>query len=160
VEEYIKNAVAFQVAALREKRGWTQAQLGRRAEKPQNVISRIENPEYGKATIRTLLDIAAAFDVALSVRFVSFSDLLSQMRLVSPEDLAVPSFDEEQSVRQIHSGTLEAFTAPKFQNSDDSDQCFGFRTAEERGAKAAGLSSLVSRPLARERYEAGKYQIG
>jgi len=36
----------------------------------------MENPDYGKYSITTLLELAAAFDVALVVRFAPFSELL------------------------------------------------------------------------------------
>lgn len=42
----------------------------------QNAVYRAENPNYGKQTITTLKKIAAAFDVALVVRFAPFSELL------------------------------------------------------------------------------------
>ena len=95
VEENVKTGIAFQVRALREKEGISQPQLGERAAKPQSVISRIEDPNYGKFTIRTLLDIAAAFDVALLVKFVSYTRLVTEMKDLSPRSLAVPSYDEE-----------------------------------------------------------------
>jgi len=96
VEETVKAGIAFQVRALRAKEGWSQKGLGERSGKPQNAISRIEDPDYGKFTIRTLLDLADAFDVALSVRFVSFGKLLDQLKDVSPSALAVQNFEREQ----------------------------------------------------------------
>jgi transcriptional regulator with XRE-family HTH domain len=92
---HITTGIAYQIRALREQRGWSQAELGRQAGKPQSVISRLESPDYGKLSVQTLLELAAAFDVALMVRFVSFSDLLERTRDLSPEALAVPSFGEE-----------------------------------------------------------------
>lgn len=91
VEESVKTGIAFQTRALRLRANWSQKELGEKSGKPQNVISRLENPDYGNFTIKTLLDLAAAFDIALSVKFVSFSELLNQLRNVSPEALAVPS---------------------------------------------------------------------
>ena len=68
----------------------------------QNAISRLESPRYGRATIGTLKRLAAAFDVALAVRFVPFSHLVNWVSGtpfveygLSTESLAVPSFDEE-----------------------------------------------------------------
>ncbi len=40
------------------------------------MISRYENPDYGRYLISTLLDLAAAFDVALVVHFAPFSELV------------------------------------------------------------------------------------
>lgn len=97
VEENEKTGIAFQIRALREKNGWTQAELGQRAGKPQNVVSRLEDPDYGKVTLTTMFDLARAFDVALLVKFVSFSRLVAELKDVSPRALAVPSFTEEQN---------------------------------------------------------------
>ena|ERR1035437_4951656 len=87
----------YQIRALREQEGrkWSQGELGKKSGKPRNVISRIENPEYGQLTIRTLLELASAFDVALLVKYVSFSRFLSELEDVSPQALEVPSFDSE-----------------------------------------------------------------
>jgi hypothetical protein len=64
--------------------------------KPQSVVSRLEDPDYGKVSIQTVLDGAAAFDVALLVQYVSFPEFLQRTRDVSPEALRVDSFDERQ----------------------------------------------------------------
>lgn len=96
VEENIKTRVAFQIRALREKEGWTQQQLGEKAGKAQNVISRLEDPDYGKFTIRTLLDLASALDVGLEVTFVPFTHLVANSENFSPQRLAA---EEAQLVR-------------------------------------------------------------
>lgn len=100
VEENVKTGIAFQTRALRLKKDWSQKELGDRAGKPQNVISRLENPDYGNFTLRTLLDLAAAFDVALLVRFVSFGQLFDMLKDVSNKALAVPSFEKEMETKQ------------------------------------------------------------
>ena len=159
VEENIKNGIAFQVSALREKRGWTQTELGARAGKPQNVVSRIENPDYGKFTIRTLLDIAAAFDVALLVKFVSYGDLLAQMRNLTPKALAVPNFEEEQEVSSTRWDSVAELTAPKYGNSnrlaEDADKYS--RPREESGAFAAVCGRSLAHRGARL---IGRYEVG
>ncbi len=121
LEANIKTGIAFQVRALREHHGWSQAELGRRAGKPQNVISRLEDPDYGKFTIRTLLDLASAFDVALLVKFVSYSYLASSLEDVSPTGLAVPSFEEEMKAFEADvNRTGEAISAA--QPSEDANR--------------------------------------
>jgi len=69
----------------------------------QNAIHRLESPEYGKATLTTLKRLAAAFDVALIVRFVPFSQLINWIsgtpfvdKGLSSGSLAVPSYNEER----------------------------------------------------------------
>ena len=100
VEENIRTGLAFQIRALREKHRLSQAQLGEKAGMPQNAVSRLEDPDYGRFTIKTLVRLAAAFDIGLSVKFVSFQTLLDSLEDLRPETLAVPSFREEQEERQ------------------------------------------------------------
>jgi hypothetical protein len=98
VLEHIKNGIAFQIRTLREDRDWTQGKLGELAKKPRNVISRLEDPNYGKFTLATLLEVASAFDVGLMVKFVPFSRLVREYDDVSPEALsAKPAFSNEEA---------------------------------------------------------------
>jgi transcriptional regulator with XRE-family HTH domain len=97
VRDFIKNGISFQIQALRRKHKLSQQELGDLAGKRQNVISRLENPDYGNFTVNTLLDIASALDVALVVRFAPFSELEKLSRSLSPAVLAVPSFSEEEA---------------------------------------------------------------
>ena len=93
--QQIDTGLAFQIRLLRESRGWTQEELAQRTGKAQETISQLENPNYGRYTISTLKKLAAAFDVAPSVRFVPFSELASWTVRLTPQDLAPLSFEEE-----------------------------------------------------------------
>jgi hypothetical protein len=108
VESHVKIGIPHQIRALREQedRKWSQAELGRRTHKPANVICRLEDPEYGRHTIRTLLEIGAAFDVALLVKYVSYSRFLREFEDVSPPALEVPSFTSDPGlVGSFHPGS-------------------------------------------------------
>jgi len=96
VEENVRTGVAYQIRALREKRGWSQKKLAQVLSKPQSVVSRIEDPDYGKLSIQTLLEVASALDVALLVQYVAFPEFIERMEDVSPEGLNRPSFDPTQ----------------------------------------------------------------
>lgn len=93
---HTRRWIAHQIRALREmpERNWKQGDLACRVGKPQSVVSRLENPSYGKMTIQTLLDVAAAFDVALVVKFVDFNRFLAETRDVSDASMRVFSFEE------------------------------------------------------------------
>jgi transcriptional regulator with XRE-family HTH domain len=93
LEDQVRTNVAFQIHALRRQRGWTQQQLAEKSSKLANGISRLENPDYGKVSLTTLLEIAAAFDVALLVQFAEWDDFLERMADVSPSALQKRSFD-------------------------------------------------------------------
>src|SRR5438876_279312 len=95
VEEHIDTGLPFQIRAMRQDRGWTQGELGQRTGMAQESISQLESSSYGRFTLRTLKRLASAFDVALMVKFVPFSRLVDWQAELSPEDLAVPSFDAD-----------------------------------------------------------------
>lgn len=78
VEGHARDTIAFQIRQMRKAEGWEQRDLARELGNPklQPMISRYENPDYGKYSITTLLELAAAFDVALIVRFAPHSELV------------------------------------------------------------------------------------
>lgn len=115
VDSNISKAIAFQIRALREQRGWSQQRLAEEIGSNQNAIYRAENPNYGKHTITTLKKIAAANDVALAVRFVPYSELIDwvsgtprTIAGLTTEALSVPDFQSEE-----YSGAFEHETITK-----------------------------------------------
>jgi transcriptional regulator with XRE-family HTH domain len=96
VAEHVRTGIAYQIRALRAQRGWSQKRLAEEMSKPQSVVSRLEDPDYGKVSLQTVLEGAAAFDVALLVQYVSFPEFLRRTEDVSPEALQADSFDERQ----------------------------------------------------------------
>jgi transcriptional regulator with XRE-family HTH domain len=100
VGEHVRRGVAYQIRALRDQRGWNQGEFSAALGKPQSVVSRLEDPGYGKLTIQTLLKIASVFDLAIQVRFVSYSSFLRQTQDVSTSSMHVPSFDDDPGIRQ------------------------------------------------------------
>jgi transcriptional regulator with XRE-family HTH domain len=87
----VAHMVAWQVRINREERGLTQAQLGSAMGTQQPAISRLEDPEGGDVLVSTLVKAAHAFDCALLVRFVDYSQFAAMTHDVRPERLyAVP----------------------------------------------------------------------
>jgi transcriptional regulator with XRE-family HTH domain len=78
-----------------KSREWTQRELGERAAMKQNAIARLENPNYGEYSIRTLQRLAAAFDVALIVKFAPFSEIVNANQNASTADYAPASFTDD-----------------------------------------------------------------
>jgi transcriptional regulator with XRE-family HTH domain len=112
----IGTGLAFQIRALRDKHGWTQEELAGRTGKAQETISQLENPDYGRYTLKTLKTLAAAFDVALAVNFVSFGELVERLANLSPGRIAPPSYEEERQMSFAEvpdsSGWVGANTSP------------------------------------------------
>jgi hypothetical protein len=100
VSDHIKELIALQIRLLREKKGWTQTQLGEHAGGMlQPRIAALEDPDYkGGVNRKTLERLAAAFDVALILRFAPFSELVDSVSNLSPQRLTPLSFDEESKL--------------------------------------------------------------
>ncbi len=108
IEAEVASGLAHQIRALRTQRGWTQKDLADKLGTTQAAVSRLEDPSYGRPSIKTLLDVGAAFDVALQVRFVSFVRLLQETRSVSREQLEVEPFELEAERVRFRDDTAPA----------------------------------------------------
>jgi transcriptional regulator with XRE-family HTH domain len=91
----IEEGLAWQIRANREQRKLTQGELGAIIGTTQSGIHRFEDPEYGKHSIETLVKLAHAFDCALSVKFVPYSQLALESEDLSPEALHAESYEVE-----------------------------------------------------------------
>ena len=94
VEANIAHGIAHQIRTMREQRGMTQSALAKRLKTTQTIVSRLEDPSYGRYTLSSLLRVTHAFDVALLVKFVSFPKFLNETADKSPRGLFADSFDE------------------------------------------------------------------
>ncbi len=101
VSEQINTGLAFQIRAMREQRGWTQAELGVRAGMAQSRVSVMEDANYSRFSLTTLKRLAAAFDVALIVRFDPFSKLVDHFVNLDSSSLSVPGFDNDAFAVEI-----------------------------------------------------------
>lgn len=138
VAENTATMIATQVRYLREQRGWTQREFAERLGKPPSVVNRIEDPDYGKLSLQTLLEIAHTLDLGIIIRFVGFPEFLRRTRDVSPRALEADSFNEAQFVTATK-GASKSHVVPRFILS------------QFRAVKAPTQSGLVSnaakRPL-------------
>lgn len=66
-KELTRTRLAEQIAVLRERQGWTQAELARRVGTTQSGIARLENPNYRNYSFATLEKVAAALKARLVV---------------------------------------------------------------------------------------------
>lgn len=97
--DFLHEFLAAQIRALREKKPWTQEELGAKAGQMDQVqVSRLENPDYPGGSLRSITRIAQAFDVALLVRFAPFSELVEWGVNLNPQRLAPLSFEEEHQL--------------------------------------------------------------
>lgn len=110
----ISDTITAQVIALRKKLGLSQKQLAEKAGMKQSRISDLENLDDDNVSIDTLKRLASAFDVALTVRFIPFSELVHWVQNLSPEKIAVKCFNEDSIATQS--------AAPEFKVSLTMDQ--------------------------------------
>lgn len=95
MDERVRSSLALQVRALRDQRNLTQAAFGKLLNKAQAWVSKLEDPEYGKMSVATLLEVAKAFDCDLEIRFRPFSHTLRRLPAQTAEGFRVASFEEE-----------------------------------------------------------------
>jgi hypothetical protein len=95
-----RRFLAHQVRAIRG--AMSQSEFGKLIDKPQSVVSRLEDPSYGKMTINSLLDIAAKVDRALVIQFVDWKQFL-KMTEDNSEAVSSPS--------PYNSDEIDAFSA-------------------------------------------------
>lgn len=100
VAEHIYGRLPAKIFALREARGLSQRELGDKIGVAQTWVSKLEDPNYGKLTLSTLLRIASAFDVGIEVDFVPFSKVLDDAVGLSSESWKVASFAEDLGAKK------------------------------------------------------------
>ena len=103
VEGHAKDTIAFQLKQLRKALNWEQRDVAKELGNPklQPMISRYENPDYGKYSITTLLELAAVFDVALVVRFAPFSELVEWDLSSSPKTLCPSPYAKDEGLAHL-----------------------------------------------------------
>lgn len=134
VRERVHSSVALQIRALRAQRNnMTQKELGDALGMAQTWISKLEDPDYGKMTVATLLRLANAFDADLEIKFRPFSKTLDALPTQGPEYYRVRSFEEEFGAENLNAEDMAKVQAIDARRSG--------RTAEHRGGASSCLGS-------------------
>ena len=138
VESHLDKKLAFQIRSLRGDS--SQEEVERLTGIKQQVFSRLENPSYGKSTLTTLKRIAAAFDVALLVEFIPFSQLVNRVsgtpyteRGFSPETMNVPNFEEEAKLGRLEENIDSIVVPPEL-----------WQSASEQPGEGGGVLNAVT----------------
>lgn len=103
VQAEIATALAHQIRTIRIQRDWTQLELAQKMGTTQAVVSRLEDPSYGRLSIKTLLTLARVFDTGLRVQFVSLVTMLHETFKPKASMREVPSFEEEAPLVDFYS---------------------------------------------------------
>ena len=107
LEGSVRSGISYQIKALRAKDDLTQKGFADAIGTTQSVVSRLENPDYGKVTVQTLLDIAIARDVALVVRFVDYPTFFGFADRMAEDDLQPASVYESIAKASVPSPAFE-----------------------------------------------------
>ncbi len=94
-DECLNTMIATQIKVLREQRKMTQGQLAVATGMKQPRIPLLEDATYSNWTINTLKRFARAFDVALSVKFETFSQFINDFGNLSRTSLQRPTFADD-----------------------------------------------------------------
>jgi len=94
-EAAVEQSTAWQIRANRKYRGWSQDELAQRMSTHQSAVSRLEDPTYGKHSLETLVAVSAAFDCALSVKFIPYSILAAESMDLSDDTLIAKPYQAE-----------------------------------------------------------------
>jgi len=98
----------FLARQMREFRGaLSQTEFGKQLDKQQTVISRLENPRYGKQTLQTMFEVAEKLDVALFVRFVDFPTFFRLTEDTSQEAVRPLPYNQELLDELAHNEGIE-----------------------------------------------------
>jgi hypothetical protein len=91
VAAQLRGFLSDQLRALRGE--MSQKAFGALLGKPQSVVSRLEDQDYGRLSLQTLLDVAERLDIAIIVRFVDFGMFLEGTKDQSVQGLVPAPYD-------------------------------------------------------------------
>lgn len=95
MEACVEQNIAWQIKFNREKRNVSQRWLAKTIGTQQSAISRLEDPSYGKLNLKSIIKIAHAFQCALSVKLISYSDLAEESKSFTKHSVIVEPFEEQ-----------------------------------------------------------------
>lgn len=122
VEAELVNGLAHQIRIIRQQRGWTQKQLALKLGTTQTTVSRLEDPSYGRYTIKTLLGLGKVMDVALFVRYMPFSKFMPATWNTRPENFEADAYIDEASLIQFYTKTENgAYLYEVISNNESTD---------------------------------------
>lgn len=112
VQSQVKMGIANQLRNIRGE--LSQKEFGEKIGRPQNVVSRLEDPNYGNMSVQTLLDIASKLDIGLIIRFASFGKVVKESTSLTEQDMTPFTFAQEIAASGL-AQTLQVTDAQVFQ---------------------------------------------
>jgi len=113
LDAYVRSSVAYQIQAIRERMELSQAAFGQLIDKPQNVVSRLEDTEYS-GSVKTLIEIAQHLGIGLEIRFRSYPYIIQSD--VSSEALKAETIFESYRKASDFSSGRSGVSLPALSN--------------------------------------------
>jgi transcriptional regulator with XRE-family HTH domain len=95
VSAQLSTFVSYQIRTLRIQNQLSQEELATLLGTSQSTVARLENIDYGKYSVQTLVKLAKVFDVALVVEFAEFPDFLLRTRNMSEQAMTRRRFSRK-----------------------------------------------------------------
>jgi transcriptional regulator with XRE-family HTH domain len=126
-EDFLNTWVATQIVTLREQRGLSQQEFGKRVGTKQPGVSRLENVNHSTWETKTLKRIARALGVRLHITFETFGTLLDDDRRFGRVYLQRPDFENDPafSAPEGKQETVQDLSFPTRQSSTMEEESFG-----------------------------------
>lgn len=99
MESFVYQMVAWQMKTIRKRNSTSLEDVSIATGIAASTLNEFEDPDFEGRDIESLIKIANYFGFALSVEFVSYSQLAYKSHNLSPDDLFVYSFDQESSFK-------------------------------------------------------------
>jgi transcriptional regulator with XRE-family HTH domain len=88
-----RTHLSYQIRTIRSQRGWSQEEFAEKMNTSQSAVSRMEDRQYGKQNLQTLIEVASTFDCGLLVQFVPYDEFIRKTSDLSQEALEIGSFN-------------------------------------------------------------------
>ncbi len=148
LDESINARLAAQIYSLRVSRGMTQVELSRITGIAQPTLSRLEAAAHG-VTTTTLKRIARAYDIALSVKFVKYSEFADEIA-TGKFDRPIASF-EEDSIPKALAISLAATFGYAAGSSEGSSRLAAARAVVTNSGATFNLERFSAPPSSRDK---------
>jgi transcriptional regulator with XRE-family HTH domain len=151
LREHNAHRLAYQIRSIRQHLKLSQSEFASKTGKKQSVVARLENPDYGKYTLETLLEIAQSLDIALLVQFTSWTDYLKRSADVSSAALNVDSIGQEIQRYEDFSRVKTFINPPMYVVQTQSTDHIQPVKIETRVSKCQTMKFSEPRPITTEK---------
>lgn len=146
-DEFLNAYIATQIKVLREREGWTQAQLAEKAGMKQERISVLEDIDYSAWTANVLKRLARAFALRLSIKIESFGSLVDEFSSFGRETLLRQRFEEDPAFRREDSISADGIVGATSRRVPNRFECALAPVAEYEQQREKARPLPYQRPL-------------